>query len=94
MVCVGDIPFPEQCNGLDDDCDGELDEEWPKKGEVCGISPLCGIVHWGCNAAKTGLACNLLPVQEQCDGKDNDCDGYTDEGYLDMNKNGIADCIE
>ncbi len=31
-VCV---PAPEQCNGADDDCDDQIDEDFPQVGERC-----------------------------------------------------------
>jgi hypothetical protein len=31
---------------------------------------------------------------EQCNGLDDDCDGTTDEGYLDSDQDGEADCID
>ena len=31
---------------------------------------------------------------EVCNGLDDDCDGLTDEDFLDLNQNGVADCFE
>lgn len=33
-------------------------------------------------------------TQEQCDNRDNDLDGLTDEGFPDINQNHLADCLE
>jgi len=88
-VCV-----PETCNGLDDDCDGEVDEDFPL-GQACDgtDSDLCANGHFECTPQVLcrGAGCTAEPVvcandvpsdiQEVCDGADNDCDGETDEGF-------------
>ena len=34
------------------------------------------------------------PEYDMCNGKDDDCDGETDEFWPDLNLNGVADCLE
>jgi len=70
----------EQCNLIDDDCDGQADENLfsacgSDTGECSHGIMLCEGGVWGsCSGA-------IAPVTEVCsDGKDNDCDGSTDEG--------------
>ena len=80
----------EECNGLDDDCDGTADEEFPTVGQVCevgqGTCRRSGIIV--CNGNGDGTNCNADVVpggQESCDYQDDDCDGKTDETFTDAN---------
>jgi hypothetical protein len=75
----------EICNGLDDDCDGEIDESYFDLGIVCDgpDEDLCENGWTVCNAEGDGVECggeNLVNVVEICDGADNDCDDFIDEG--------------
>ena len=75
-------PSPEQCDGLDNNCDGSTDELDPGGGAVCNTGQ-AGICAAGTTACQNGsIAC--LPdnsgIAEICDNLDNNCDGSTDEG--------------
>jgi hypothetical protein len=78
----------EECNGKDDDCDGDIDEDFwkvgSKLGNQCGIGACYGI--WVCTPDGSNVVCNnkYFPgeMEEICgDSVDNDCDGYEDEEF-------------
>ena len=61
------------CTGVAANCyTGEA--QWIGKGVCSAGVQLCKTGFWG------GCKGEILPTPEICDGKDNDCDGDTDEG--------------
>ncbi len=74
-----------QCDGLDNDCDGDTDEGFPGLGTECsvGIGACRGQGEITCDSSGTGTECSVTqpedPQDEICDGLDNDCDGDVDE---------------
>jgi hypothetical protein len=75
----------EICNGMDDDCDGQIDEGQPAGGAACTIPGLLGVCTQGQTSCAAGpLVCQQVnqPSPDVCDGQDNDCDGVVDEGYV------------
>ena len=81
LQCVGSSgPQPEVCNGFDDDCDGTVDEDVPDGPACDGGGTICNGVE---KCIGGTYQCQGPPVQqEQCNCKDDDCDGNVDEGSL------------
>ena len=75
----------ERCNGLDDDCDGETDEDFARLGEACSVGDgMCAASGlWRCADDALSAVCDARPGDagvEGCNGVDDDCDGRVDEG--------------
>ncbi len=90
----------EACNGLDDDCDCQIDENVPPKTPIqaCGVSPAA--TEPGCTSGVTvacvagAFRCTFPPnycaggnpaacstTVDVCDGRDNDCNGVSDQNF-------------
>jgi subtilase family serine protease len=85
--CVGEVlpKDKETCNGIDDNCDGKVDETLKRNcysGDKANVG--VGTCREGTQVCDNGIwgRCygEVVAETELCDGKDNDCDGDTDEG--------------
>ena len=82
LVCVGAVnPGIEVCNGLDDDCNGVIDNNPTDAGGACGQSNVgeCKLGLLTCQGGVISCLGSVLPKGETCNGKDDDCNGMIDD---------------
>ena len=82
----------EICDGRDNDCDDEVDEDLTRV-TTCGVGECersgietCTAGLWGDDTCQPGQ-----PADEICDGLDNNCDGIADEYDPDCTLAPVAD---
>ncbi len=84
ITCTQTVfPAAEACDGLDNNCNGQADENNPGGGGVCtvaGQQGLCAQGAFSCTGGTLVCAQTVQPTSETCDNKDNDCDGTIDDG--------------
>ena len=78
--CEGALgPSTERCNNADDDCDGSTDEDLSR---ACSSNVgLCSVGTQTCRTGSWRTCSGVTPVAETLDGRDEDCDGSTDEDF-------------
>lgn len=84
LVCVPSAePEAELCNGIDDDCDGNVDNGDPEGGAECDTMQQ-GVCADGLTQCGSRGVVECAPVLEEddetCNGLDDDCNGMVDDG--------------
>jgi hypothetical protein len=84
-VVAGFEAIEQTCNGMDDDCDGDTDEELTPPAALIQAGLCAGAVQ-RCDAAAgwqepdyAAVIAGFEAVEATCNGLDDDCDGDTDE---------------
>ncbi len=85
-ACDAPVASAESCNGIDDDCNGAIDDGFENEGQVCDgdDDDACEDGVWICDGSGA-LSCtdDAESVVELCNGADDDCDGQIDETFAD-----------
>jgi|GEM_PF-6922303 len=72
------------CDGVDDDCDGEPDDDVPDVVTTCGVGACAAGGALSCVGGELVDSCvpwePASQVDVTCDGVDDDCNGLTDDG--------------
>jgi hypothetical protein len=83
--CVGAVyPANETCNGLDDDCDGNTDEDYVPTPTSCGVGACIASGELICsNGNETNTCVPGEPTSDaNCNGVDENCNGINDDDYV------------
>ncbi|MBS2025986.1 MAG: hypothetical protein JST92_26605, partial [Deltaproteobacteria bacterium] len=100
-VCSGQVePTSEICDGVDNDCDGNVDDLVKNEGTLCntGKPGVCGPGVRRC--VNGNLDCtSITPAStEVCNGLDDDCDGRIDQTFDKLHDpqhcGGVNECVQ
>ena len=86
--CPGCNPTAEVCNGVDDDCDGVIDNDLPRLR--CGLGA-CEREMPSCLSGGPATCTPFSPSAETCNGVDDDCNGTVDDNLMPQ-ACGVGEC--
>ena len=78
--CVPGDPASEICDGIDNDCNEAVDDGILVVPTTCGIGSCASVGELTCESGELADSCIAGdPVDEVCDGIDNNCNGEVDD---------------
>ena len=82
--CTGAGCNDDSCDGVDNDCDGQTDEDYVPTATTCGNGACSGTGQLQCVNGTLVDSCQAGPgtPDDDCDGVDDNCNGVTDEGFV------------
>ena len=82
-IALGPYATDDLCDGDDDDCDGQVDEDHVVEATSCGLGACAAPGQLICEAGSTRDTCEPGTASDEiCNSVDDDCDDETDEGAL------------
>ncbi len=99
--CTSTVPAASDttCNGIDDNCNGQIDEGFVSYGSSCGTGVCARTGTVSCVGGAPRDSCNPgaptvgIDSDTTCNGIDEDCDGAPDDDYISTSTScGIGAC--